>query len=581
LYHRKKDHKGSISILILTCFFLFSSVIMSNPPSTLQGSPIGFRGFASSSNIPILGAEGVSEGGSASQSFVSGIASQGLKWDADCLCYLTPSDMSMMANAGINVLGLEGTTPETSCGSGVLQSEATYKAAIQHDVNLYPTIHSWEYGLEVETPCYNPPTSYDQGWNIGPQNYFIGLVWAYQAITTVAGHSSDTIQGPGETIWTGSNGAANDSCYNTYQMNWFKSFWGQSYQGYTPSSVLNYVDLDVYTGGGTGPLQWTDNLGQSGLGGTCASMTVSQMLTIALNDYHNISGKTIWIFGTGFPPNGSGGLSAQTQWYKGMVPFYQSLGYIGAVFAYCLVSCNEALFSSYNLANYYPAWSAYQSFFSSNTSSSLTNITSSSSTNSQVSSSIISSSSVTDSTSSSSPTSFVFSKLDPLSEIFPAISLGNDAALAYGFTTYQLCLIGGLVYFMIRARKQGRYNLNNQLNGWWSSILKALFSWTETGHLLPQSTKQFGFYENAATRGINAEGYLPVRKYRRSNAVKRQTERTTGQRKAGATKLSKVSGDILIQASEKKDSRQKRKKRAIERVPKDIRHAGNKAEEPH
>ncbi len=126
------------------------------------------------------------------------------------------------------------------------------------------------------------------------------------------------------------------------------------------------------------------------------------------------------------------------------------------------------------------------------------------------------------------------------------------------------------MYFMIRARKRGTYNLNNQGQKWSSSILKALFSWTETGHLLPQSTKQFGFYENAATRGINAEGYLSARKYRRSNAVKRQTERTGRQRKARATKASKDSKDILNQAREKKDSQQKRKKRASKKVRKDI-----------
>jgi hypothetical protein len=326
------------------------------------------RNASAQSSNPILGAEGVSEGGSASQSFVSGIASQGLKWDADCLCFLTQTDMTTMANAGINVLGLIGPpgTPETSCGSGVLQSESTYKAAVQHVVAQYPTIHNWEYGLEVETPCYNPPSSYDQGWNISPQHYLIGLVWAYEAVTSMAGHASDTFQGPGETIWTTNNGAANASCYNTFQMNWFKSLWSQSYTDpnngitYTPNSVLTYLDLDVYTQN----MQWTDVLGTA-YAGTCASMTVSQMLTIALNDYHSISGKTIWIFGTGFPPNTGGGLSAQSQWYKGMVPFYQSLGYVGAVFAYCLYGCNEALFSSPNLADAYPAWSVYQSYISS------------------------------------------------------------------------------------------------------------------------------------------------------------------------------------------------------------------------
>ncbi|MDH2901857.1 MAG: hypothetical protein PXY39_12890, partial [archaeon] len=146
----------------------------------------------------------------------------------------------------------------------------------------------------------------------------------------------------------------------------------------------------------------------------------------------------------------------------------------------------------------------------------------------------------------------------------------KDPTITYGLATYQLCLIGVLVFTILRSRKRGMYNVSNQGQNWWPSILKVIFSWTETGQLLPQSTKQFGFYENAATRGINAEGYLPVRKYRRSNAVKRQTERTGRQRKARATKASKDSKDILNQASEKKDSQQKRKKRASKKVRKDI-----------
>jgi hypothetical protein len=615
---KAKDHKGILCLLFVATFFLFSTVIVSNPPlsNSVQKANISFSNSLSPTpaNIATLGADGVG-GGIETQAFLDNLSSQGLKWNDACLCSLTPTILTDLTDAGIRTIGMIYQNPETSCGSGVLQSEAEYKATIQSDVNNFSSIHDWDYGAEVQA-----------NWcNISPQNYFQGLVWAYEVITGTTGHSSDTFRGPRETIWTEANAPPDNDCYDQNKLSWFESFWAQRitdpFGTWTPANVLTYVNLDVYTVN----LPWTNIL----TSGTCAGQTISQMLAGALNAYYGAEGKTkqIVISETGIPSgNTTGSYNDQATWYQEMVPFYNSLGFVKGVFAYDLYDTQSVLWGLFasNLQPK-PAWFVYQSYLSG---TSLTSTTSSSSagtsstsvsptitvssTSTTKTSTITSSTSLSASTSSSSKnqsssTSFsspagssqlsssattsgsltkqTSTKASPVSSLSPnssrlslswltalvsALAQVNDPDIAYGLAVYQFCLIGVLVFTILRSRKRDPYNLSNQGQNWWSSILKALFSWTEIGQLLPQSTKQFGFYENAATRGINAEGYLPVRKYHRSNSIKRQTERTGRQRKARATKASKDSKDILNQASEKKDSQQKRKKRASKKVRKDI-----------
>jgi hypothetical protein len=446
-----------------------------------------------------MGADQVA-GGPVTQSFLNSISSQGLKWNRECICFLTPTDMSWLDAAGIHTLGMISSDPETACGSGVLQSESTYKAALQSELSRFPSIHNWEYGNEVTGGCGAGD------WNIGYKNYFIGLVWTYQVITSMPGHSTDTLEGPTLTIWTGTNGSGNASCYNTQTLDWFRSFWSESYNGYTPNSVLTWVSLHVYTQS----LQWSDILGKS-YADSCAKETVSQMLTTALNNYYDAEGhsKQIVISETGFPSDKSGGEAAQSQWYKGMVPFFNGLGYIHGVFAYDLYDSQSTLWGLFDGSlSPKPAWNVYQGYLtgsslstssSSTTSRSQTNSSSSSRSSSTSSSSSFIATNTTTLTTTSyettatgsvfsagySPRSFFSSSIsprsgssvvssrsasralnptsnstfqyDPLIQILSSITTTKDRPVAYGFAAYELSLIGGLAGVFMLFKRSGKF----------------------------------------------------------------------------------------------------------------------------
>jgi hypothetical protein len=475
-----------ILILLLAVAILGSAIYSVEAVST---SYLGLNSSLaySSSSIAMLGVDQVVSGGAVTQAFVDSVAAQGLKWNRECTCFLTSTMMGYLLNAGISTIGMIPNNPETSCGSGVLQAEATYKSAIQSVVNQFPAIHNWEYG--------NEPQNY---WcNISPQNYFIGLVWAYQVIISTSGHSSDTIQGPTETIWTGSG---TGSCYDSSKLSWFQTFWSQTYteptsgKTYTPNSVLTWVSLHVYTQGEL----WSSTI----TSGSCAGQTVSQMLTNGLNAYYSAEGdsKQMIISETGFPSSDSGGTSEQATWYQEMMPFYNSLGYIHGVFAYDLYDTQSVLWGLFDSSlNAKPSWSVFQSYLSS---TSLTSTTSSTSTSSfsvtltsttssisttetistittssssttgegssQVTSSkstLASSSSIGISSSSSQaaaslPNSGAVSQAGAITAMLSALSPERDPSAAYGIATYEICLIGALGYMAmsIRRRRFGRSN---------------------------------------------------------------------------------------------------------------------------
>ena len=577
--YEKSSHKGSKCLLLLTLFFLISTVILSHPPTTsisTRRSGIGFAsGFASSSSsVTIIGANQVIGGGAESFSFVQSIASQGLKWDRESVGTSTAKLANLVwdEDAGINVLALMGGgDPETSCGSGLLQSESQYKSYVQTLLNDWPWIHHWEYGNEVQ--------SY---WcNISPQNYFQGLVWAYEVMSTTSGHTMDTIQGPTETIWTEQGSS---SCYDSSKLTWFEQFWGLSdpSTGLTPAKILSYVSLHVYTKGQL----WSATL----TSGPCAGETVGTMLGNALNAYYNAEGRTkeIIISETGYASgNTATSYNNQATWYQQVIPFYNSLGFVKGVFAYDLFDSQAVLWGLFTSSlQPKPAWSVYQSYLSgtlASPSSATTTTTSIAITiNSTVSRSTTTASLTSSNSSSSSPASVVFSQLDPIVQILSGVSPEKNPPVAFGVTICEFCLIGGLAFVVIRSRKSGMHSLGIRRDGKWWRISKNLVSWTGRAHLMHESGKILEHYRRmlescsktirSITRIERVFGRFNYHHRSRLNMHYRQIKRGNGRRnktivaKAGASKNSHNAPNHVIR---KKSSRSKPRRSAIKKAPKD------------
>lgn len=480
-------------------------------------------------HLTMVGADQVIQGGPETYSFVQSVASQGLRWDRDSVGTNTQklANLQWAQQAGIHVLALMGgADPETSCtpgfkGSGVLQSESTYKNFVKQLLTDWPWIHNWEYGNEIQ-----------YYWcNISPQHYFQGLVWTYEVLSTTPGHQSDTIQGPTETIytyapsgvWDGYDGCGTISCVDQWdgtvgdKIGWFYSFWHESItdsQGtWTPSRVLTYVSLHVYT-----QQELFSDKPKSG-----PYATVGAMLTAALNVYYSVTGnsKEFVISETGYHTGSGASTSDQTIWYQQMVPFYESEGFVTGVFAYALYDTQPTpwgLFTSSLQAR--PAWSAYQKLFagvSTTTTTTTTTTTSSSNptTTTTSSDSTSSTSSVTstltstttqistDTTNSSTTTSYststnttqsstlvtsqtnsslsTSSSSTRLSTVPPSrmpsnhtgidnngsgslvgllssLSPSRDPPVADGFAAYEILLIAGFVIVYIGSRKTTRHH---------------------------------------------------------------------------------------------------------------------------
>jgi hypothetical protein len=312
----------------------------------------------------MIGADQVAEGESSStysySSFLSYLVSQGLTWDRQ-LVYdtsSTPWNTNAANSAGLHIIGVLGPSP-----SGY--SETRYKSLITSTVSSYPYIHNWEYG--------NEPSIY---WNnISPQEYFLGLVWAAEAIHAMTGHGTDKIQGPTQTIytsnyvWNGYDGCGTVSCVDNWnglqgdEIGWFYTFWHQSYSDalgtHTPSNTLTFVSLHVYTHG--------DLFSTVAPSGPYAGSTVGTMLTAALHLYFSVTGdsKKFVISETGITSNN--GDSLQETWYKEMIPFYQNNPFVTGVFAYKLYdgTTDTKLFGLFDSSLHAkPAWSVYHSYFS-------------------------------------------------------------------------------------------------------------------------------------------------------------------------------------------------------------------------
>jgi hypothetical protein len=413
----------------------------------------GVDNDAASSNIPMLGVDQVAVN-PVNQSFINSISAQGLKWNRECVCFLTPSFMSYLANAGISTLGMINYNPAPpamagNCSTDTLEQESTYKATIQNMLASFPTIHNWEYG--------NEPNGAGNYWcSISPQNYFQGLVWAYEVISATPGHTTDTIQGPTESIWTGSGSG---SCYDSGTLSWFKTFWGltDSSSGLTPAKILTWVSLHVYTQGE----QWGFTL----TSGPCAGETVSQMLSNGLSEYYNAEGKSkqIVISETGFPSNTGGGTASQAEWYQNMMPFYESLGYIHGVFAFLLIDSPPeytGLFDS--TLEPKPAWSIYESYLSGSSTTSSTTLSTTTSFSltpkSTTTGESITQRTTTEETYSSlnggTNSSNTASNGGSLIRILSVMSPSRNPPVAYAVATYEVFLIGSLGYVMARIRNE-------------------------------------------------------------------------------------------------------------------------------
>jgi hypothetical protein len=453
------------------------------------------------SHLTMVGADQVIQGGAETYSFVQNIASQGLVWDRDSVGTNTQklSDLQWAKDAGIHVLALMGgSDPETGCtpggqGTGVLQSEATYKSYIKQLLTDWPWIHNWEYGNEVQ-----------YYWcNISPQHYFQGLVWAYEVLSTTPGHQIDTIQGPTETIftyapsgvWDGYDGCGTISCVDKWdgsagdKIGWFYSFWHESItdsQGtWTPTKILTYVSLHVYT-----QQQLFSDKPQGG-----PYSTVGAMLSAALNVYYSIAGnsKEFVISETGYHAGSGASTTDQTLWYEQMVPFYESEGFVTGVFAYALYDTQSTPWGLFT-SNLQPraAWPAYEKLFaglstttsSSTTSSSSTRTTSTSSTTSYTSTSTSTvslttsmNSTISQTSNESQSTSSSISLTDNTST-FPtitqprypinttttnstrsasgflsALSPSRDPPVADGFAVYEILLVAGFLIVFFGFRK--------------------------------------------------------------------------------------------------------------------------------
>jgi hypothetical protein len=585
MYPKKKANKESAYLLLIATFFLITAATFAFPFTSLSlhATSLGFVSNSASSNITMLGADGVGGGGLVTQSFLDSLYSQGLKWDRECLCLLTSTALTNLNSAGINTIGMISDSPAPpstagNCSTDTLLPESSYKATIQGDINSFPSIHYWEYGNEPQG-----------NWcEITPQYYFDGLVWAYQVITSTPGHGSDIIQGPTETIWTG-NAESARSCYDSDSLSWFQTLWSLSdpSTGLTPAKILTYVSLHVYTQG----QQWDYRI----TSGQCAGQTIAAMISNGLTAYYNAEGRSkgIVISETGFPSgNTTTSYNAQATWYQQMVPFFDSLGFVKGVFAYELHDDNQLTFWGLFTSDLQPkpSWSVYQGFLSgatqsitSTTSSISTNPTSTSVTSTSTSSSFTSQaeSSSTSAiasgsikTSASQTKSFLSTRSDSrlvshpgqTLGIFSLFSLFNDPTITYALAVSPLCLIGALVFVVTRSRKRGIYNVNNQGRNWWYSIPNAISRWIGIDYLLPHSPWQFGFYENAATSGINIEGSILVHKRRKVSANKQQGKLASGKRGPRGIKAGEVSKNIVKHVASKNGYARKAKKNTTKKV---------------
>jgi hypothetical protein len=501
LYRSKRSHVSSVSIgkilLVLLAIVLAGSTVYSFFPNS--GIMIRISGsITPPSSLTMIGVNHGVQGGGETSSFVQSLASAGLRWDRD---YLGLSNLNWEEQAGINLLALSpGGDPETSCGSGVLQSESSYKSGVISDVNSFQSsygasIHDWEYGNEVQ----------NYWCNISPQNYFQGLVWMVEAIHSMPGHASDNIYGGGSiTIWTipqngvwdGYGSCSTVSSCQPYSStcptsgvcgkpDWFYTLWQQritdSFGSWTMANAINYVAIHLYLSlsactSTSGPILFGSVLNC----GPYSGKTVQTMLTDALNLYYGLAGnsKQFVVTETGYPSDTSGGTAAQNSWYKEMMPFYQSLGYIHGVFAYDLYDGQTTLWGLFDSSfSAKPAWSVFQSYFSGISSSSSSTTTSSSlsstsnlstassfSATSSTSDSSVSPSSSTQTFSTSivrsslrtsfSPSAQAHSQPNVISAMLSSMSPSKDPPVAYGFATYEITLIIGSLGVLVMIRRK-------------------------------------------------------------------------------------------------------------------------------